>query len=66
MAKAEAATIESHDTSRERTRRSRLRNAHGVPIRAGLPRVRLTFHVWGFAPRKDGCHAEEVPSGVQA
>ena len=32
MAKAEAATIESHDTSRERSRTSRLRNAHGVPV----------------------------------
>jgi putative transposase len=32
----------------------------------GLPRVWLTSHVWGAAPRKDGCHAEEVPARVQA
>ena len=32
----------------------------------GLPRVWLTSHVWGAAPRKDGCHAQEVPARVQA
>ena len=32
----------------------------------GLPRVWLTFHVWGSAPRKDGSHAQEVSAGVQA
>ena len=26
----------------------------------------VTSHVWGAAPRKDGCHAQEVPAGVQA
>lgn len=32
----------------------------------GLLQVWLTSHLWGVALRKDGCHAEEVPAGVQA
>jgi hypothetical protein len=34
--------------------------------RMGLPRVWLTSHLWGVALREDGCHAQEVPSRVQA
>ena len=32
----------------------------------GLLSVWLTSLMWGWALRKDGCHAEEVPTGVQA
>lgn len=32
----------------------------------GLLRVWLTSLMWDVVPRKDGCHAQEVPAGVQA
>ncbi len=34
--------------------------------RLGLPWVWLTSLMWDVVPRKDGCHAHEVPAGVQA
>ncbi len=33
--------------------------------RVGLLKVRLTSHVWACPTGEDGCHAEEVPTGVQ-